>query len=97
MSHTNRQCRGTLISFLLAHRWTIRYQSHPFGRLWRNWQTRYVEVVVGDNPVKVRILLAAPYFPGLTRPLRQAFRVWHSSHLSGIITSSSSRVAETLK
>jgi hypothetical protein len=67
MSHTNRQCRGTLISFLLAHRWTIRYQSHPFGRLWRNWQTRYVEVVVGDNPVKVRILLAAPYFPGLTR------------------------------
>jgi len=29
--------------------------------------------------------------------LRQAFRVRHSSHLSGIITSSSSRVAETLK
>ena len=48
------------IPFLLAHRRTIRYQSHPFGRLWRNWQTRYVEVVVGDNPVKVRILLAAP-------------------------------------
>ncbi len=53
---------------LLAHRRTIRYESHPSGRLWRNWQTRYVEVVVGDNPVKVRILLAAPYLPGLPRP-----------------------------
>ena len=48
---------------LLAHRRTIRYESHPPGRLWRNWQTRYVEVVVGDNPVKVRILLAAPICP----------------------------------
>ena len=52
---------------LLAHRRTIRYQSHPLGRLWRNWQTRYVEVVVGDNPVKVRILLAAPYRWHVTR------------------------------
>lgn len=28
-------------------------------RLWRNWQTRYFEVVVGQ-PVQVQILLGAP-------------------------------------
>ena len=60
MSHTNRQCRGTLISFLLAHRWTIRYQSHPFGRLWRNWQTRYVEVVIRNR-------FFANFFPKVLR------------------------------
>ena len=35
--------------------------------MWRNWQTRWVQDPVGDNPVEVRVLSWVLVFKGLRR------------------------------
>ena len=41
--------------------------SCKFGRIWRNWQTRTVQVRVLVNDVEVRILLSAPKIEGTAK------------------------------